>query len=148
MRAKKRSGRPAVEFPHRQFWPVFRERHPAEVKLRVRNGPWFWQRAMPDHGIVLSMYVAPGRNLVGVFFGRNERLGAVRVDERLAAHRPALIARLGLRPDQLGDFDGFASIWRVNVFAEDNFAAMADWMVTESYRVETAVREILADAER
>lgn len=146
MGRKTRSGRPAAEFAHRQFWRVFRERHPREPELRVRNGPWFWQRPMLDHGIVVSMYVAPARNLVGVFFGRNERIGAVRVDERLAALRPALIDRLGLRPDQLGDFDGFASVWRVNVFAEDNFAAMADWMVTESYRVEAAVRAILADA--
>ena len=36
----------------------------------MRNGPWFWQRWLPEHTLVVSMYIAPERNLVGVFFGR------------------------------------------------------------------------------
>lgn len=62
---------------HRAFWAQFEDRHPAERSRRVRHGPWFWQRGLPELNLVITMYVAPEQHIVGVFFGRNERLGAV-----------------------------------------------------------------------
>ena len=85
------------------------------------------------------MYVAPERNLVGVFFGRNERLGAVDVPARLHSHWSAIREALKLTPGQEGDVPGLGSIWRVNCFAEDNWPAMTDWLVTEASRFERAI---------
>jgi len=93
------------------------------------------------------MYVAPEQDAVGVFFGRNERLGAVQVGQRLQPYRPVLEARLKLRPGQSTDSLGVNSVWRVNCYAEDNWPAMADWLVTEATRFERAVAEVLG-AER
>jgi hypothetical protein len=143
MKAFDIGARRAAEFDHRSFWAVFEERHPSEKALRARHGPWFWQRGVPHLAIVVTMYVAPEQNLVGVFFGRNEKLGAIAVDERLRPHRSALDARLKLRRDQRFDGPGLGAIWRDNCFAEDNWPAMADWLVTEASRFDLAVNEVL-----
>lgn len=140
-------GRRASEFRHRGFWSVFRQRHADEEARRVRNGPWFWQRWLPEHTLVLSMYVAPERNLVGVFFGRNVQLGVVDVEARLKPHQATIEAALGgLRDDQRWAAGSLGSVWRVNVFAADNWPAMSDWMVTEADRFERAVMAVLAEA--
>ena len=92
------------------------------------------------------MYVAPEQNLVGVFFGRNERLGAIQVANRLRPHAAALEERLRLRPEQRSQGAVPGAIWRVNCFSPDNWAAMADWLVTECSRFERAVVEVLDGA--
>ena len=97
----------------------------------ARRGPWFWQRGLPDFALVLSMYVAPAQNHVGVFFGRNEKFGATEAWSRLKPFQPAIEDRLKLRPEQSCEGLGINSMWRVNCFAEDNWPAMADWLVTE-----------------
>lgn len=89
------------------------------------------------------MYVAPEQDVVGVFFGRNERLGAIQVGQRMEPYRLALETRLKLRPEQSAEGFGVNSMWRVNCYAEDNWPAMADWLVTEATRFEQAVAEIL-----
>jgi hypothetical protein len=138
--------RRAAEFRHRAFWEVFDERHPQEKSLRARHGPWFWQRGLPAFEMVITMYVAPEQDLVGVFFGQNEKLGAVQVDKRLRPHFAALEARLKLRLEHCSAGPGLGAIWRVNCFAEDNWPAMADWLVTEASRFERAVVEVLGAA--
>lgn len=135
--------RSAREFRHRAFWTLFEERHPGERPRRSRHGPWFWQRGLPSRTLVITMYVAPEQSLVGVFFGRNEKLGAVDTQTRLAPYRAAIEERLGLRPGQSTQGFGVNAIWRVNCFAEDNWAAMADWLVTEATRFEHAVSDAL-----
>jgi hypothetical protein len=142
--SRKRSGRPAAEFNHRGFWSAVEERHPEEKAARAKHGPWFWQRGLPHLEIVITMYVAPERNLVGVFFGRNERLGAVDVPRRLRPHWPRIKEALKLKLEQEGDIPGIGSIWRVNCFAEDNWPAMADWLVTEAARFEDAIGDIFS----
>jgi hypothetical protein len=137
-------GRRAAEFKHRSFWTLLDERHPQEKLRRARHGPWFWQRGLPHLEMVLTMYVAPGENLVGVFFGRNEKLGAVRVSDRWLPHRAALQAKLKLDPWQQFGGPAVGSVWRVNCFAEDNWPAMADWLVTEASRFERAVTDVVA----
>ncbi|TGP25148.1 MULTISPECIES: hypothetical protein [unclassified Mesorhizobium] len=141
-------GRRASEFRHRGFWALFAERHPEERARLARRGPWFWQRGMPEFALVLSMYVAPSENVVGVFFGRNEKLGATGVWSRLKPFQPAIEARLKLRPEQSAQNLGINSQWRVNCFAEDNWPAMADWLVTECSRFEQAVLAVLGDEDR
>jgi hypothetical protein len=136
-------GRRAAEFRHRAFWRVFEERHPDERARRARKGPWFWQRAMPEFEVVITMYVAPEQNLVGVFFGRNERLGAIQVEERLRPYEAAIVEKLQLRPEQRFQGSTLSSLWRVNCFADDNWPAMADWLVTEASRFERVVAEVL-----
>lgn len=116
---------------------MFEERHPEEKAARAKHGPWFWQRGLPHLEIVITMYVAPERNVVGVFFGRNERRGAVDVPARLRSYWPTTRETLKLKAEQEGDVPG--SIWRVNCFAEDNWPAMADWLVTEAGRFERAI---------
>ncbi|MER9594587.1 MULTISPECIES: hypothetical protein [unclassified Mesorhizobium] len=133
----------ASEFRQRGFWTLFAERHPEELVRRAKRGPWFWQRGLPDFGLVISMYVAPAENVVGVFFGRNEKLGATDVWARLRPFQPAIEDRLKLRPDQCLQGLGINSLWRVNCFAEDNWPAMADWLVTEAWRFERAIAEVL-----
>jgi len=133
--------RNAREFRHRAFWALFEERHPVERSRRVRHGPWFWQRGLPELNLVVTMYVAPEQNVVGVFFGRNERLGAVDTKIRLEPFRAAIEDRLKLKAEQ--DF-GVNAIWRVNCFPDDNWATMADWLVTEAGRFERAVTEVLS----
>ena len=139
--------RRAAEFKHRGFWAVFAERHPHERALRARHGPWFWQRGLPHLELVVTMYVAPEPNLVGVFFGRNEKFGATEAWSRLRPFQPAIEDRLKLRPEQSCEGLGINSIWRVNCFAEDNWPAMADWLVTECSRFEHAATEVLGQAE-
>ena len=137
--------RRASEFRHRGFWTVFRGRHPEEIARRVRNGPWFWQRWVPAAGVVVSMYVAPERSRVGVFFGRNEKLGAV--DAKWKPYQIEIEAALGgLHDDQRWAPGALGSIWHVNIFAEDNWPAMSDWMVTEATRFERAAIDTLGAA--
>jgi hypothetical protein len=137
--------RRASEFRQRGFWTLFAERHPEERALMAKRGPWFWQRGLPEFGLVISMYVAPSENVVGVFFGRNQKLGATDVWVRLRPFQSAIEDRLKLRPEQSATGLGINSLWRVNCFAEDNWPAMADWLVTEAARFERAVAEVLAD---
>jgi hypothetical protein len=139
--------RRASEFSHRGFWAVFEQRHPEERPRRAKHGPWFWQRGLPEFELVISMYVAPGENLVGVFFGRNEKLGATEVWARLRPFQPAIEERLKLRPEQRSEGLGIHSLWRVNCFAEDNWPAMADWLATEASRFERAIAEVLGEAQ-
>ena len=111
----------------------------------ARRGPWFWQRGLPEFGLVISMYVAPSENVVGVFFGRNQKLGATDVWARLRPFQSSIEDRLKLSPEQSATGLGINSLWRVNCFAEDNWPAMADWLVTEAARFERAVAEVLGD---
>ena len=138
-------GRRASEFRHRGFWMLFTERHPEERARLVRRGPWFWQRGMPDFALVLSMYVAPAQNHVGVFFGSNEKFGATQSWSRLKPFQPAIEARLKLKPEQSSQGLGINSLWHVNCYAEDNWPAMTDWLVTECSRVEEAVTDVLGE---
>lgn len=138
-----RTGQSVAEFRHHAYWVLFDERHPGEKLCRARHGPWFWQRGLPAFEIVITMYVAPQQDVVGVFFGRNERLGAVQVSRRLEPYRLALESRLKLRPEQSAAGLGLNSIWRVNCYAEDNWPAMSDWLITEANRFERAVSEVL-----
>lgn len=138
-------GHRASEFPHRGFWTLFAARHPQEKPRLARRGPWFWQRGLPEFSLVLSMYVAPSENVAGVFFGRNEKLGAIDVWARLEPFRPAIEERLGLRPEQSARNLGINSQWHVNCFAEDNWPAMTDWLVTECSRFERAVTDVLGE---
>ena len=135
--------RRASEFGHRGFWALFEERHPEERPRRARHGPWFWQRSLPEHSLVISMYVAPEQNLVGVFFGRNEKLGAVDADARLMSYRSAIESRLNIGPEQRFSPGSLGTIWRVNCFAEDNWPAMADWLVTDASRFERVLADLL-----
>lgn len=134
--------RRALEFRHRGFWAVFEARHPDERGRRVRSGPWFWQRWVEEAGLVVSMYVAPQRSLVGVFYGRNVRLGAV--ESRWRPCQLEIEAALGGIPDEERWSPGsLGRVWKVNVFAEDNWPEMADWMVREADRFEQAAIEVL-----
>ncbi len=137
--------RRASEFRHRAFWALFEERHPEEKSRRARHGPWFWQRGLPDFGLVITMYVAPEPMLVGVFFGRNEKLGAVDAQTRLKPFQAIIEERLKIRPEQRFDGTSLGCTWRVNCFAEDNWPAMADWLVTEASRFERVVTELLSE---
>lgn len=128
--------RRASEFRHRGFWAVFRQRHPEEEARRVRNGPWFWQRWSPDAGLVVSMYVAPQSSRVGVFFGRNEKLGATEAKWR--PYKLEIEAQLDLRDDQRWAPGALGSVYPINIFAEANWPRMADWMVAEADRFEQA----------
>lgn len=134
--------RRASEFRHRGFWAVFRARHPEEEPRRVRNGPWFWQRWSPDAELVVSMYIAPQRSLVGVFYGRNTKLGAV--ESRWKPYQLEIEAALGGIPDDERWSPGsLGRVLHINVFAEDNWPAMADWLTTEADRFERAAVEVL-----
>lgn len=139
-------GRRASEFRHRPFWTLFEERHPDERARRARHGPWFWQRGLPSFDLVITMYVAPEQNIVGVFFGRNEKMGAVDAAARLKPFQARIEERLKIRPEQRFDGSSLGSVWRVNCFAEDNWPAMADWLVTEASRFEAAVELVLSKA--
>lgn len=134
--------RRASEFRHRPYWSLFAARHPEELPRRAKHGPWFWQRGLPEIGLVVSMYVAPEHSRVGVFFGKNVKLGAV--DSKWKPYQLEIEAALGgLRDNQRWAPGALGSIWHVNIFAEDNWPAMADWMVTEATRFERAVGEVL-----
>jgi hypothetical protein len=136
-------GRRASEFRQRGFWTVFRQRHPAEEERRVRNGPWFWQRWVPEAELVVSMYVAPQRGLIGVFYGRNERLGAV--ESRWKPWQLEIEAALGGIPDDERWSPGsLGHVLKINVFAEENWPDMADWVVREADRFEQAAIEVLS----
>lgn len=132
-------------FPNKRFWAVLQERHPVERARRVMNTPFFWQRHLPDLDLVVTMFVAPDKNRCGVFLGENGKLGIASVEKRLAGHADEINAALGLDPE--ASFPGFpfVSRWNVNCYAEDNWPAMVDWLVTEASRYERALREILAE---
>ena len=136
--------RSASEFPHNRFWAVLEERHPQERGRRVMRMAFFWQRGLPELQLVITMYVAPDKNGCGVFLGRNERLGAAGVHERMRPYATRLVAALGLDPSLSSAEFPFVSRWQVNCFAEDNWPAMADWLVTEASRFERVLRTILA----
>jgi len=137
--------RSASEFPHRRFWTVLEERHPEERHRRVMRLPFFWQRGLPELDLVLTMYLTPHRNACGVFLGRNERLGATGISERLEPHASRINEALGLDPSRSSPEFPFVSRWRVNCFAEDNWPAMVDWLVTEASRFERVLRDILRE---
>lgn len=137
--------RRAADFRHRAFWALFAERHPAEIERKVMNLPWFWHRWVPDVGLVVSMYVATGRGLVGVFYGRNAKLGAV--ESRWRPYQLEVEAALGGIPDSERWSPGsLGRVKHVNVFAEDNWPDMADWLVSEADRFEQAAIEVLGSA--
>ena len=139
-------GRPrAAEFGHRAFWALFRARHPEEAARRIRSGPWFWQRLVPELGLAVSMFVAPQRSLVGVFYGRNQKVGST--DVKWKSYQMEIEAALGgLRDEQRWAPGSLCSVWRVNVFAEDNWPAMSDWMTVEATRFERAAAAALSAA--
>ena len=132
--------RPASEFPHHRFWAVLEERHPEERDRRVMRMAFFWQRGLPELQLVITMYVSPDKNRCGVFLGRNERLGATDVAARMRPCASRLNEALGLDPSLSSVEFPFVSRWQVNCFAEDNWPAMADWLVTEASRFERVLR--------
>lgn len=134
--------RPASEFPHNRFWAVLEERHPGERARRVMRMPFFWHRGLLELDLVITMYVSPTDNRCGVFLGRNERIGATAVADRLRADAERINETLGLDPSLSSDEFPFVSRWQVNCFAEDNWPAMADWLVTEASRYERVLTEI------
>lgn len=135
----------AAEFPHNRFWAVLDKRHPEERSRRVMRMSFFWQRGLPELGLVVTMYVSPDKNRCGVFLGRNERLGATDVSGRLKPYAARINEALGLDPALASAEFPFVSCWQVNCFAEDNWPAMADWLVTEASRFERALRQILTN---
>jgi hypothetical protein len=78
-----------------------------------------------------------------MFLGRNEKLGAVDVAERRTPHaaRPNEVLRLD--PANSSDAFPFVSLWQVNCFAEDDWPAMVDRIVTQASRHEAAPKDIL-----
>jgi Outer membrane receptor for ferrienterochelin and colicins len=138
--------RTGSEFPNKRFWAVLEERHPEECARRAMLMPFFWQRALPDLNLVITMFVAPTENCCGVFLGRNARVGAVGIAQRLRPFAEQLNRKLGLDPSISSDEFPFLSRWHVNCFAEDNWPAMVDWLVTEASRYERALRAIMQEA--
>jgi hypothetical protein len=140
--------RHASEFRHRAFWAVFEERHPEEKRRRVRKMKYFWQREMSGHSLVVTMFVSPKKDICGVFLGRNEKVGATDVAERLKLHGKHIFAAMKVDPRHSSAEFPFVSQWQVNCFSEDNWPAMADWMVTEASRLERTVVSIIDNAAR
>ncbi len=138
--------RRASEFRHHAFWALLDERHPQERRRRVQKLRYFWQRGLHAHNLVVTMYVSPDKDRCGVFLGRNEKLGAVNVAERLRPLASRIFETLKLDPKFSTPEFPFVSQWQVNCFAEDNWPAMVDWMVTEASRLEAVVTALL-DAE-
>jgi hypothetical protein len=88
------------------------------------------------------MYVAPQRSLIGVFFGRNEKLGAI--DSRWKPYQLEIEAALGGLPDEERWSPGsLGRVRRINIFAEQNWPDMADWLVAEATRFERAAFQVL-----
>ena len=135
----------AAEFPHNRFWAVLDERHPEERARRAMRMSFFWQRGVPELELVITMYVSPEKNRCGVFLGRNVKLGAVGVAARLGPHAARINAALGLDPALSSPEFPFVSSWQVNCFAQDNWPAMVDWLVTEASRYERALGKIIGD---
>jgi len=136
----------ASEFPSGRFWAVLEARHPEERARRVMRMRFFWQRGLPELDLVLTLYVSPDKDRCGVFLGRNEKLGAVNVAGRLQPLASRIFETLKLDPKFSTPEFPFVSLWQVNCFAEDNWPAMIDWMVTEASRLEVVVTALL-DAE-
>ncbi|WP_187971071.1 hypothetical protein [Aquibium microcysteis] len=137
--------RTAAEFPNARFWALLEERHPEEKARQARSVALHWHRGLPDLDLVITLYVSPSKNRCGVFLGRNEKLGAVDVAERLRPHAARLNEVLGLDPADSTEKEPFVTFWSVNCHAEDNWPAMVDWMVTEASRYEAALQDILRE---
>ncbi len=135
----------ASEFPSGRFWAVLEARHPEERARRVMRMRFFWQRGLPELDLVVTMYVSPDKDRCGVFLGRNERAGATAVAQRLQPHADGINRALGLDSRLSSVEFPFVSSWQVNCFAEDNWPAMADWLVTEASRYERVLRSLLGD---
>jgi hypothetical protein len=138
--------RQAAEFRHRAFWAIFEERHPEERRLRAQKMKYFWQREIRGRSLVVTMFISPNKDICGVFLGRNEKLGATDVAERLRPHAERIFAALKIDPRHSTSAFPFVSQWQVSCFSEDNWPAMADWMVTEGWRLERTISDILDDA--
>ncbi|WP_095204715.1 hypothetical protein [Mesorhizobium carmichaelinearum] len=124
--------RTAAEFEDDWFCRVLEERHPEERTRRAAKSKFYWQRALPSLSLVVTMYVAPDNDRCGLFFGRNEKLGAIDVVERLQRHAARLCEILKLDPAVSSTEFPFMSEWQVNCFAADNWPAMTDWLTTEA----------------
>jgi hypothetical protein len=144
--ARRLGERQAAEFRHRAFWAVFEERHPEEKRRRVQKMKYFWQREMSAYSLVVTMFVSPNKDICGIFLGRNEKLGATNVAERLKPYADRIFMAMKVDPRHSTDEFPFVSQWQVNCFSEDNWPAMADWMVTEASRLERAVVGIIDSA--
>ncbi|MER9397489.1 hypothetical protein NKI46_05035 [Mesorhizobium sp. M0615] len=135
--------RTAAEFDDDSFWKVLEERHPQERGRRAAKSKFYWQRSLPQVDLVVTMYVSPDKDRCGVFLGRNEKLGAVDVAERLRPHAVRLSEILKLDPAVSSAEFPFMSEWQVNCFAADNWPAMTDWLTTEASRFERALVELV-----
>lgn len=133
----------AAEFDEDSFWRVLEERHPEQRAKRAAKSKFYWQRALPSLSLVVTMYVAPDKGRCGVFLGRNEKLGAIDVVERLRPHAARLCEILKLDPMVSSAEFPFMSEWQVNCFAADNWPAMTDWLTTEASRFERALVELV-----
>ncbi len=138
--------RRASEFRHQAFWALLDERHPQERHRRVQKMRYFWQRGLPEKNLVITLYVSPDKDRCGVFLGRNEKLGAVNVADRLRPIASRIFETLRFDPKHSSPAFPFVSQWQVNCYSEDNWPAMVDWMVTEASRLEAVVTTLL-DAE-
>jgi hypothetical protein len=137
--------RRTAEFRHRAFWALFEERHTEEKRRRVQKMKYFWQRELSAHSLVVTMFVSPRKDVCGVFLGRNEKLGAVNVAERLRPLADRIFAAMKVDPRHSTPEFPFVSQWQVNCFAEDNWPAMSDWMVTEASRLERTVGGLIEE---
>ncbi|MER9560651.1 hypothetical protein [Mesorhizobium sp. M0571] len=137
------SPRAAAEFDDDSFWKVLEERHPEERVRRAAKSKFYWQRALPSFSFVITMYVAPDDERCGVFLGRNEKLGATDVVERLRPLASRLCEILKLDPTVSSAEFPFMSEWQVNGFSTDNWPAMTDWLTTEASRFERALVELV-----
>lgn len=146
MRGAADFGGGAAEFRHRSFWALLEDRHPGERVRRAAKMRFFWQRALPKFSLVVTMYVSPDKNRCGVFLGRNEKLGAIDVEERLRPHAAHISQALKLDPALSSPEFPFVSMWQVNCLAEDNWPAMVDWMVTEASRFERTLEDVLGES--
>ncbi|MER9503909.1 hypothetical protein [Mesorhizobium sp. M0579] len=140
--------RTVTKFDDDSFWKVLEERHPQERTRRAAKARFYWQRSLPSLGLVVTLYVSPDKDRCGVFVGRNEKLGAIEVVERLQPHAARLCEILKLDPAVSSAEFPFMSEWQVNCFAPDNWPAMTDWLTTEASRFERALVAILAHEDR
>lgn len=133
-----------IDFPAAAFWSIFQDRHPEERDRRARKSGLWWQRSLPRHSLVLTLFLSPEVGHVGVFLGENKALGATDVNQRLTPFEAELAARIPLRPEH--QLEGFPvrSIWPVDCTEPDNWPAMSDWLVTEASRFERSLDETLA----
>lgn len=138
--------RTGSEFPNKRFWTVLEQRHPEERARRAMSRRLFWQRALPDLDLVITMFVSPTKNRCGVFLGQNKKIGVVGVAERLRPFAERLNSELVLDPSISSDRFPFLSRWYINCFAEDNWPDRSDWLVAQATRYERALRAIMQEA--